>query len=458
MKLSMIKFWVASCMLLPTIAYAAGEVAKPKADLLVTKSESKIGSVALDVSLLRSPGDGVGFNAFDAAQKQALTVTSSPAPVNLRVLVDTSALCHPLKIDQQATEILALVKRTFAGESLVSVVAFNSNGIEVYENQRSLRDWKGTTITCKVAALASSYEKALLTTFQKPNASLPNVVWVLSSGNVGLSKASATLLKEHEASLHISLHNPILEREIRPLVDQTASVVGRDQVHFSTVSPGSAALLPEQRFHLSLGVPATNASAQAMVQVTASRAGQPFASENVAVEMNSDPWRKFLARFAFFGGIAVLMALLGFAVVKTVRYYQARYCAQCERRLRFSHSCCLFCHAEDSAYLIGKFNWRDRRKFDRVDVVSLGSSETEIGTHRKSVVPLIAPSGKRRECLVKIVREGEAEYLMQDMGSSTTVKINGYPLRGHRYLASGDSIQIAGRELTFLAKRSVQNV
>jgi len=445
------RFWIASCFLLPTIAYAA-------ADLIVTKSESKVGTVAMEVSLLRGPGEGVQFSALDSMQKQSLSVSATAVPVNLRVLVDTSALCHALQIDRHASEMLSLVKRTFAKGSVVSVVGFNNNGIEMFEDQTSLGDWKGTTIACKGAALASSYEKALLASFKRTNGALPNVVWLLTSGNVGLSKDAAAMLKGQGASLSVMLHNPILEKEIRPLVDQTASQVGAGKVYFSVVPAASPASLPEQRFQLALTVPGTSTSSKALVDVTASRGGQRIASENVAVEMAVDPLRKILTWSAIVMGIALVIALIAYAVRAVIRYYRPRHCSKCQRRLRFSDPHCLFCQAEESAYLIGDFNWRDRRKHGHRDVVSLVKAETEVGTHRKSVLPLIAPVGKRRECLAKIIREADSAYRLEAQSTVASIRVNGHLLKDRRYLASGDVIQIGGREVTFLAKRSVKNV
>jgi len=443
------RFWVASCLLLPSIGYAAG--------LQVLRTESTVGSVSLDVSLLRGPGEGIQFGAVDSTQKQGMSVSASPLPVNLRVLVDTSILCHKLKIDQQATDMLNLVKRTFPRESVISVVEFNSNGIEVRESQKSLSEWKGTTIACKGSALASSYEKALLTTYQKVDNSLPNVVWVLTSGNVGLSKESANLLKQSGSSLHLVLHNPILEKEIRPLADQTAAIVGRDQVQFGVLAPTAAPLLPEQRFRLSLTVPGTSTSPKALVDVTARRGAQVIATENVAVEMAVDPLRRFLAYAAIIGGILLGVGLVAYTIFRIVRYYRARYCGKCQRRMRFGHTTCLFCDGEGSAYLVGKFNWADRRKIDKQDLVPVSNSVTEIGTHRKSAVPLIAPAGKRREVLAKIIREGVAGYRLEASAGNTSIRVNGHSVKTRRYLASGDVLNIGGREITFLAKRSARN-
>lgn len=444
------RFFIASCFLLPTVGYGA--------DLVVSRTESKVGSVAMDVAVLGGPGEGVQFSALDSAQKQALSLSATAVPVNLRVLVDMSALCHSLQIDRQATDILGLVKRNFPKGTLVSVVGFNNNGIEIFEEQRPIADWKGTTIACKGATLAASYEKALLATFKKPAvAGLPNVVWVMTSGNVGLSKESAALLKQQGASLHLLLHNPILEKEIRPLVDQTASHIGRDAVHFATAAPAAVASLPEQRFQIALTVPGMQTSSRALVSLTASRGGKPIAAENVAVEMAVDPLRRILTWAAYFAGIALMLGAIAYLVRATIRYYRARFCPTCDRRLRFSQPTCLFCHGDEGAYLVGDFNWRDRRKHGQADIVALRAVATEVGTHRRSIVPLIAPAGKRRECLARIVREGDVAYRLESIAAGAAVTVNGYPLKDRRYLASGDVIQIGGREITFLAKRSVKN-
>ncbi len=463
MKLTFVgKIYLASCLLFPLNAFGAPLTAAPdspkaKPALLIRSTEAEKSVVNMEVSVIRGYAEGMQFGAFDTIQKQSLSVRANPVPVNLRILVDTSSLCHLLKLDQQASDLLALVKRTFPKESLLSIVTFNSGGIEVYENQRRLEDWKGTAIPCKGVSLASSFEKAMLATFQKGNNQLPNVVWVLSSGNVELSRDAALVLKQQEATLHVLLHNPILEKEIRHLMDRTASIIGSERVHLTPVSTLAPGFLPDQRFQLTMNPPFGQGKSQSIVQVSVSRGGQLLASDSVTVEVVVSPLRLWVQQIAQTLAVFAVMALVIYLIKRVVQYYRPKYCMLCEKQLRHSETVCLFCHADEEAFLVGKFNYRDRAKAGHSDVVRLRAAIVELGTHRKSAIPLIAPQGQRRECLAKIVKEGDNTFRLEKSPARASLSVNGFAIQTRRYLASGDVIQMGGQEFKFVTNRSANH-
>jgi len=435
-----------------TDAPASGDA--PKAKLVLRNLVAKDGRIEGDISLSKSPNGKVQIQSRQSITSEVLAVRTHATPVNLWILVDASQLCQLNKIDQYLGAQLNELKATLHPKSLLSVVSFTSSTLEIAQNHRAISDVEDINLHCDPKLLSTSYEKALTRLMEsRQDETMTTMVWIYTSGNVSLSDKMVEALKAKNINLHLILYNAILENDIRPLVDQTNMKLGNDRVQLSVLNPQNG-FVPERWMGISVDSPRFFEGGSLPFTVTASIDGKEVASEQatVSVPVPGSLWRRY--RIWILGLVSAL--LIGYLAYRLVRFYQAKFCKVCRRRTRHQDQTCLFCPNPGQAFLVGRFNTADRRKFNRVDVLPLVSPVIELGNHRRSKVKWLRVPGKRRLAYLTIERNSVlGKYAYRAKGNPLgNVQVNGVILANPRYLAPGDEIQIDGVSMTFVCRRS----
>ncbi len=396
-----------------------------------------------DLSLMNAPSGKLDLKIVQSVTKESLGFELKSTPVNLWVLVDASQLCQVNKIDQYLGAQLGELKRTLPPKSLFSVVSFTSTTLEIPHNHRPIGDVEEVSLHCEPTLLSTSYEKALarlLESSQDAGITMPTVVWIYTSGNVSLSEKMIASLKSKKINLHLILYNAILENDIRPLIDQANLKLGNDRVALSIFNPAFG-FVPERWMRVAIDTPSFFKGGPVPLTLTASVEGNPVASVQATVNVPAP--RSFWSRNrAWMIGLG-LCVVLGFALYRLVRYYRPKFCKTCGKRRRHTDEVCGFCPKPGLAYLVGRFNSKDRRKFNRVDVLALLSPVVELGSHRRSRVKWLRASGERRSVYLTIERDtvaGKSAYRAKS-NTAGKVQVNGLELSNPRYLAPGDEIQ-----------------
>ncbi|MBI4403826.1 MAG: hypothetical protein HY537_06685 [Deltaproteobacteria bacterium] len=425
-------------------------------ELSVFEVASQKNSVVMKAALSQSPMAGITFSAHELPSQKNLRVSTSQLPVNLWILVDSSSVCHALKVDKGLSQLFSKLRNGMHPESLISAVFFTNTTLEIVSNHRPLKELEPIPVNCDKTLLASSYERALLHLLRnQPVSELPTVVWIFTSGNVELSAQTAEAVRKHKLRLHLVLYNKFIEKEIRPLVVHTSELLGKERIGFSTLVNPEAPRFPEAWYRLELSLPTSFNGSKYAFRITANDPSGELANQsltaNVVLE-KGQVWFRWLVRMTII--ITVLLSV-GYLLYRLGARYRPKFCRACKRRLRHSDAGCPFCHGMESAYLVGQFNFRERLKVGKDELIPLAGGTVELGTHRKSVVPLLRPKGHKRACFGKVSAEmqlGTRAFKLVTTGR-VPIFVNGNVVKDSRYLASGDRLSMGGVELIFFDPR-----
>jgi hypothetical protein len=415
----------------------------------------RINGTALDVSVSGAKADPISFWMTEGLTGRTLAAGGNDLPIDLWILVDASALCQSNHLDQYLSGLLVSLKKQVARGSLLSVASFTNSTLEVHHNHRPLADAEAVSLKCDSHLLSSSYEKALARLLDSQVTDLPTVAWIYTSGNIQLSDAMLKRLAERNVYLNVILYNAILADELKPVVDRQNERLGGDRMQLTGFNP-NAALLPERWFRVEYELPEDFAGGTLTFDLAAQMGGAEVSRQSASATKLKPRTPSFWHRY----GKAILLGTLVLGVLylvyRLVAYYRPRHCSQCKRRLRVGQPTCLFCEAGDVAYLVGRFNWRDRHKANREEVLPLVSPVIEMGTHRRSRLKLLRPLGKRRARYFRIRREERPNqrvaYRLEPEGS-VLLTVNGSLQGTPRYLAAGDRIGTQGFVFTFVCRR-----
>ncbi len=440
-------------ILTATTGYTTGET-KEGASLVLRNLVAKDGKVTGEMSLTKAPSGKIDVKARQSVTGESLGVAAHSMPVNLWILVDASQLCQVNKIDQYLGAQLTELKRTLHPKSTLSVASFTNTSLEVPHTHQLIGDVEDIGLRCDPKLLSTSYEKALSRLMETATSDqTTTMVWIYTSGNVSLSDKMIASLQSKKINLHLILYNAILENDIRPLIVQANLKLGNDRVQLSVLNPQNG-FVPERLLGISIDAPNFFNGGNLPLAVTASVDGKEVAVDQatVAMPVSGDFWPR--NRIWILSVLALLV--VAYLAYRVIRFYKAKFCKACGHRMRHTDEMCLFCQKSGQAFLVGRFNIADRKKFNRVDVLPLVAPVVELGSHRRSKVKWLKVPGKRRSVYLTIERDvvsGKNAYRAKGnvLGN---VQVNGVPLAEPRYLAPGDEIQIDGVSMTFVCRRS----
>lgn len=416
------------------------------------------GSVSLEVALTQAPSE-VSFTLETLNTQQSFPLKGEGVPKNLWVLVDTSSICRTKGIDSYLNNLMSTLNTQLHRDSLISLVTYNSATVEIQSNHQPILDHPAMRVICEDQRLSTSYEVALKALLRNQHiSSLPTVVWVFTSGNIELSSSMLDELSKGDLRLQLFLYNPIVIEAIRGTLNSSQRRLGEEKFRYSPFSL-EAQTLPEIWSVLRFDPPGNLLGTKIAANLIAKSGDKILASKTVELTLPKSSgwifWNKHGKKILL---LATLL-LLCYAGFRIWRFYQPHYCAHCKKRLSFPYrGGCKFCLADGDAFLVGRFNLVDPKKVGKQDVIRLYGDQTEIGTHRRSVIRMASPKKQKRRCLAKIQKETiDAKrtafvLLKSPRTQDLPVYINDILVDKFRYLASGDTIRIQETEFLFYSQ------
>lgn len=387
---------------------------------------------------------------YSLGSSTALPASVQKQALDLWLLLDSSGLCLRNKAEQQLATWITKMRGELPSQSRVSLLTFHRGALTVIATQQAIGDLPLNKLRCQAGAVSSEPEKALayVTDTEVP-AGLTRVVWVMSSGNVAVSRKQLQSFRETQTELAFFLYHPVVYKALTPLFDSMRSALG-ESLFYSGVISSDQTDLPARTYSLRAERPqgknlialslvaqikeGDNTAKSAVVSLALPSAGKPGILQTVIPFV--------------LGALAAVLFLYG--IFRLVRYYRPRYCSSCQHRLRFADASCPFCFEKDGAYLVSENPVKAIAAVAPL-VTPLTASRTRVGTQRRSAVRLLRHPREKRQVFFQIDREKGSFRLKP---GTSVVFINEIPVASHRFLASGDSIRVQGTQMKFIKTRS----
>lgn len=463
-------FWwgmgLAAALLVPlhTLYAADGATAPQTASqsggMEVRNLQTHEGEVSALISLYGKAAQETKLSA-QLVQEPALPLslkTAFPA-LHLGVIVDNASLCKPLGIDAAVLKLLSSLPQTLNRTSRVTVISFSGHTLEVLGQALPVADVRKLRLNCEPRAVSGSPEKALgrfIVTEEIEN--LPKVAWLFSSGNLRMQPAALQSLKKSGVPIDVFLYNRTLGPALSVIAEEQAKELRDGQYHYQVVSAAEVGT-PTPYYSVRATIPDFVEGGPTGVKFAAMKGDEAVASSSQILELPKAPDTSWIR--------TALLSLLGAAlaiglVMLLMRVFRRRVCAQCGLPLAADRKQCSFPHTTGDAALIGTWLTVDEDTRDRKKVVRLDKEVVEIGTHRRSHIPLVRPKSLRRACLAKIRRislgNGQVAYRIEPTGPRGYAALfrNGNPILQPRNLAHGDVIQIGDTQVSFVTHQEVR--
>jgi len=434
----------------------ASATAYPNSSLTFRQNEAGVTGPSTTATLSDAPLTEINLSAVNTATGEAVSVTSRVIPIDLSILVDTSSMCQSRKFDKQMAALIQLLESNQHPDTRVSLATYTSGTLEILARSKPLDELKSIHIDCEPKYYSSSYEKALTHLMEKHKAKQsPSVVWVFTSGNIQTSEATLKMLAEKELYVHFFLYNPVMQTEIAPTVEMLRSKSAKDRILYSVISSDTP-FIPEKWMLVDINADFGPTGSRIPLTLKASSGKTQLTTSSLMVEVPNASLRFWVYR----NRMAILITLgLLFTVylgLRLFRFYRKHSCHQCGKTLLAHDTFCYLCSDENEAFLVGQFNLYDAKKQKTEDVFHLRSKITELGTHKKSAIPMLRIKKRRKGCMVRIIREQVGanniayKLVRTAEAKSVVIRVNGNHLERNRYLASGDSLQIGFTLFTFV--------
>ena len=442
----------------PQVAEEAKDTAAVSLDMDVDAINASSEKTNIDIRVNNSVDmiPQIGLNRLE--DNSELSVIVNKIPVDLWILVDSSALCRKRGIDSHVEKLITKLRADLHKDSLLSVISYMDRKLEIHASSKKITDLEDINIRCKNNAYSNNFGRALshLLGNRKPGNKLPIHTWVYTSGNSRLSNQIMKAAKAAKVQMDLILFNRLVEKHMAFSVNKLKSRLGENKVTMQVFNP--EVLYPSRWYRIELENPFTMQGKRVPLEVVVSSDGAGEAKKALTVEIphskESSYYEKLMKYLPWIlSGIGLLFIL--WLLFKMRKAYRQRLCGKCGTPIRRADQSCLFCSSKQDGFLVGKFNHSDPLKKGKLDVAPMGKKITEIGTHKGSAVPLIGPFGKRKFCYVKIARkvnkDESASFLITRMedAEGLEVLVNDKPLKGPRFLGVGDVLTVAGIELTF---------
>lgn len=412
------------------------------------------------VSLYGKANKGSKLQVQVSGEGEPVTLISKAAlaPVHLGIVIDGASVCRGLKVDTAVQKLLASLPRLIHKSSRLTVIAFAGHTLEVLAQAVPLSDVGRVRFQCDARAISGSPEKALgrfIVTDDDEN--FPKVAWLFSSGNLRLAPPALQSLKKSQVPLDVFLYNKPLAAVLTPVAQEQASALNPGQYHFEVVAPAEldAAV---QYLNVTADLPRSLAAGRADMKFTAMNGEEAIVSTTEVVNVAASPTAGLFTLILQVTGVLIGVALLAYGIYRVTR---RRRCATCGRALEAGRSQCAFPHERLEAALVGQWLQVNAGKRDKPAALKIDRDVIEIGTHRRSRIPLVKPKTLRRACLARIHRiplaNGKSVYRMEAVparGYGSVIR-NGQPVVSGRNLAHGDEILIGNAKLKFVLQQEV---
>ncbi len=384
--------------------------------------------------------------SFRSIQKnQDLRTSATRLPLDLWILFDNSALCEKHSADRRLSAYLKKLNDEMPSRTRASLLLYRRGALEVLAMQEPIAALQMEKVHCQSDTVSADPEKALQHVLGTSLATgLKREIWILSSGNVGISSATLAKLKEEKSALHLFVYNPAVFGALTSLLDSQRSKMGAE-FYSSRLLADESMELPSRTFQLTALVPG-DISQKTAFSASLVQDGKAIQSAPISISLAPDRkagWLNLLWEAACYGLGLGLGVYLGF---KVYRYYCAKYCGQCAVRMRHEDKVCPFCFEKGGAYLVAQSPTGQEPSLSSL-VAPLHDAITSIGTHRKSALRCIRHKGERRQIFFKVQRDVNSFLLLP---GAHAVFVNGVAVLKGRYLASGDSVQVLGTQFRFI--------
>jgi len=321
----------------------------------------------------------------------------------------------------------------------VSVMSYSQNSKVILAKGLSPDKLGGLKIDCQEGTLSSSYDEPLqqmLALSEKTN--LETQAWIFSSGNIVLGSGTLKSLQERRVTLRLGIYVPLVLPELQPLLKLNYRDLG-ELFSYSVVDTDPKKLLvPERRFASEFSPSIDTRGEESLFRIEARSSDEALVASS-SFQASVSP--SFLGRYLMLFKILLGLTLIGL-VYFLVQAYRAKKCPECQRTLSFNEELCLFCHdLRHPSILVG----------DQQLALPRSSHTLYQGRYGLTL------RGRKKNALIRIERrehQDRESFALVPIGSklaqSISISINDKELRGPRFLASGDRVQIDGTTLSFL--------
>ncbi len=379
------------------------------------------------------------------------------APQEILLLVDTSGLCTKYQIGSVVQQWTAKLKSELPSSSRMSLAGFHRGSIEIAAIAQPLNAIDPEAIHCDAKAVSSSPDKALRQLLERdPDPGMARSVWILSSGNLFLSKETLEALKQDQTELAIFVYNPFLMNSLKGVLESLSQNLGTNLFSAGTL-PTEASDLPIRFYgfegNLPSGLQGTHSLSAHVKKGDQALKSAPLTFKAGAAK----PPSAIATLLSYLLPIAGLV-LIAYALYRLVRYFLPRSCRSCGHRIRYRDRSCAFCFSRNGAYLICSNPLGDKQPVVRPLVRAVDEPEIAIGTHRKSRLRCLRARGEKRKAYFTLRRlelDGGLAYRLE--ATRTPVFVNGVPVYASRHLASGDRICVERSRFTFVLSEGNSN-
>jgi hypothetical protein len=423
----------------------------------VMQSQDENGKIRVEINQVLPPSANLQYKVFDSNGNK-LSIEQDKFPVKIWVLTDVSTLCAPKKMGTFTNTLLGTLKDSLHPQSRLSLATYSSQGNTVMLSDVPLSGGADAKVRCQSQNLSSDFSSLITTLAQKEAAgSLPVYVWVFTSGNVHLDATAIHWIKKLNLRVHVYLYNPILIEQVRTAFDSLSQSMGKNHFQVSPVdSETQLGALLEDFYQIKILTPLSIAGKEQKFRILGISNQQEISDNSFTAMAPDRVYRHSLQKYAAWIAVGAAALFVSILLICLVLYYKPKSCKSCRRWIRHSQGDCLFCPEVGNAVLIENHPANGQgHLLNTGSVFLIRDGKTEVGSHRKSRIPLRKRSGESARAFFEIEKiQNQTQHLCYRLKrvipqSLLDIQVNGIGIQEERLLASGDRIQFRNSEITF---------
>ncbi len=430
-----------------SLSYSQEEKKSPEflPKIFIKDIVSSTSDVNMNLQLQNMPND-VNNISF-SINNEKINASVKKNPVNLWILLDSSAICKALEFDKFGKNIVKTLKTSLHKDSVVSIVSYHKGKHFHFHDHRPIEVISDVLNFECGSAPSENYEEALKSLLKEETKSnLPTYLWVFSSGNALLSKETSEILKKRR--IHTNLYFFLNSFNAQLMIKSNSDFLGADLFSFHQGSVEQLMTISPTTFYsVDFDVPRSKRGIHLDLKVEA--LGKEGAIATTATKVIVEKGKYFtLVQYAIYFLYLSILILFGFFIYKLVLFYKPIQCPHCHEFMRRTDQYCLSCEKGILGYLVIQNNFQEK-SFPQI--YPFGERhDVKIGTSKASDIFLQA--GKNHQSLNYFTLK------IEDIGTSCkaisitpnpylenlNIKINDSYLRSKRYLFSGNHLEVPG--------------
>jgi hypothetical protein len=431
------------------------EEVKTLAKIFVGAIETSGSDVSLDLQVQNAPKDQFDLR-FYLDGKRHKGVKARKRPVNLWVLMDSSAVCQAFQFDKFGKNVVSLLKKSLHKDSVVSIISYRRGKQFDFHNHRPISAITDVlNFECESSG-SESYEQALRGLLKEKNKSnLPTYLWVFSSGNALISKSLSQEMKKKKIHTHLFVY--LTGRELAPVVKASNRLLGADLFSFHQAKVEDLLkIIPANFYDVKVGIPRALRGENRDLKIEVVSKEQAIAEKSFKVLVERGKFFDLIQNIIY-AVYALALLLVFYFIYRFIKHFLPSKCMSCGAYKRHKDEFCLSCEKGIQGWLIiePKFGESPHpivKPFGDKGAVKIGTSprckiELEKGPSGQDLVYFTLNSESLRVA-------GRAIYIEPNQfQKNLNMRINGALLQKKRYISSGDTLSVPGYDISLFINR-----